>query len=186
MIEYRVGIGFDVHKFITDKIDNNYIILGGIKIQHNKSVKAHSDGDVLIHSLVDAILGSLALGDIGDYFPDNNKKWENANSQIFLDKALELLKDKNAELVNIDIIVICEAPKITPHKTKIKENLANILNLSLDSINIKATTTEKLGFLGREEGVACQSVVNVRKFYCCKNTIKTDNRKFYHRKNTKN
>ena len=160
-INYRVGIGYDVHRF-EESLDPTNIILGGIKIDFNKKIIAHSDGDVLMHALVDALLGSIAVGDIGEYFPPSNPKYKNADSKLFLEKAMELLQERQAEIVNIDANIICEKPKISPHKQKIRENLATILKLDINQVSIKATTTEKLGFTGREEGIAAQVIANVK------------------------
>lgn len=162
-ISYRVGNGFDVHKFSNPKEDTN-ITLGGIKIKHNKDIIAHSDGDVLIHALVDAMLGSIACGDIGDHFPPTENKYKNMSSEFFLNKAKEMLNKNNAEICNIDITIICEAPKLFNYKNNIKNNLACILKISSDKINVKATTTEKLGFLGREEGIAVTASIMVKKY----------------------
>jgi 2-C-methyl-D-erythritol 4-phosphate cytidylyltransferase/2-C-methyl-D-erythritol 2,4-cyclodiphosphate synthase len=150
-----IGSGIDVHKFV----DGEFIILGGVKIPYHKKLQGHSDADVLIHALVDAILGAIGEGDIGEHFPDNEKKWKDADSSIFLKYAMEKLKQHNATINNIDITVIAEKPKISPYKKAIKENLSKIMKLDENFINIKATTTEGLGFMGRKEGIMCQSTV---------------------------
>ena len=158
----KVAIGYDVHAFSLEEGEgNNYIILGGIKIPYKYKIIAHSDGDVLIHALVDAMLGVMAAGDIGDYFPDNDKKYQNANSLLFLEKAQKLLLEKDFQIVNIDANIITQEPKITPYKIAIRKNLANFLNIDINQINIKATTSEKLGFIGRKEGIAVQVIINV-------------------------
>ena len=158
---YRIGQGVDVHKFDNEVNENNFIILGGVKIPYQQKLLAHSDGDVLIHAIVDAILGALGLGDIGEAFPDNDPKNKNANSEIFLQFAKEKMKEMNGNIVNIDCTIICEKPKITPHKNEIRKNLARILEIEENQINIKATTTEKLGFTGRGEGIMAQVVCGI-------------------------
>ena len=150
----RIGTGYDVHAFC----EGDHLILGGIKILFNKSFAAHSDGDVLIHAIVDALLGALALGDIGQHFPPNDDKWKNCDSSVFLKHAIELIKEKGYQVNNIDSTIICEQPKMQPHILAIRENLARIMNLNLDQVSVKATTTEKLGFCGRGEGIAVESV----------------------------
>lgn len=158
-VEYRIGQGFDVHAFATK--NNVDLYLGGIKIPNHKGLLGHSDADVVLHALVDAILGSLAKGDIGDYFPPSDDKWKGAPSSIFLVKAKELLEDSFATIANIDITILCETPKITSYKQLIINNIASILNIKPSIINIKATTTETLGFLGRKEGIAAMATVLV-------------------------
>ncbi|MFC1659150.1 bifunctional 2-C-methyl-D-erythritol 4-phosphate cytidylyltransferase/2-C-methyl-D-erythritol 2,4-cyclodiphosphate synthase [Pseudomonadota bacterium] len=163
--DIRVGQGFDAHRFSDENIGNkdNKIFLGGINIPHEKNIKAHSDGDVLIHSLVDAMLGAIGEGDIGYYFPPSDKKWKNANSRIFLEFANKKISEKNYKISNIDITVICEKPRISKYKEEIRNNLADILKINVERINIKGTTTEKMGFTGRGEGIAVQSVISVIK-----------------------
>lgn len=157
-IEYRSGQGFDVHAFAIENVD---LYLGGIKIPDHKGLLGHSDADVVLHALVDAILGALSKGDIGDYFPPSDNKWKGAASSIFLIKAKELLQESFATIVNVDITIICETPKITNYKKLMISNIANILNINTSIINIKATTTEKLGFIGRKEGIAAMANVLV-------------------------
>ncbi len=155
----RIGNGFDVHKFKKGK---NLKLLG-VNLPFHKSLVGHSDADVGIHALVDAILGAISEGDIGEHFPPTEKKWKNKNSEFFLDYTKNLMK-KNGFLVNnIDITVICEEPKISKYKQKMKKKLAKILEMRKEHLNIKGTTTEKLGFLGRKEGIACQVTVSVCK-----------------------
>ncbi len=160
-LEVRTGIGFDAHKFNEVESINNYIVLGGVKIQHLKSLEAHSDGDVLIHALVDAILGAIGEGDIGLHFSPSSQKWQNADSKLFLDYANNLLKQKNGYINNIDLTVICEAPRVGKYREAIKENVAFILDISSARINIKATTTETMGFTGRQEGIAVQAIATI-------------------------
>jgi 2-C-methyl-D-erythritol 4-phosphate cytidylyltransferase/2-C-methyl-D-erythritol 2,4-cyclodiphosphate synthase len=156
-MQIRVGNGFDVHAFE----EGEHLILCGVKIPFNKKFKAHSDGDVAWHALTDAILGAIGKGDIGEIFPDNDPKWKNANSIIFLQKATELMKEQNFEISNIDITIIAEKPKLFEFKNQMKINTANALGISSDKVNIKATTTEKLGFTGRGEGLAVQASVSI-------------------------
>lgn len=151
----RIGNGFDIHRF-DDKIKGNFNIkIAGLDIPFKYKIIAHSDGDVVLHSLCDAIFGSIAEGNIGVHFPPSDPKWKDASSDIFLQYALNMLKDKGGEIVNIDTTIICEEPKIMPHSIKMRENLARMINISIENISIKATTTEKMGFLGRQEGIAC-------------------------------
>jgi len=157
MAKNRVGIGFDVHKFDTGES----IRIFGINIPYNKSLKGHSDADVGLHSITDAIYGSLGFEDIGYYFNPNDKKWKNTDSKVFLDHALEKLKKANARIINLDIIVICEEPKINPYRIEIKDKLADLMDINSSQISIKGTTTEELGFTGRKEGIAVQTIVNI-------------------------
>jgi 2-C-methyl-D-erythritol 4-phosphate cytidylyltransferase / 2-C-methyl-D-erythritol 2,4-cyclodiphosphate synthase len=158
--EVRTGSGFDAHRFSSEIGDFN-VILGGINIPFNRKLEAHSDGDVLIHSLVDAILGAIGEDDIGMHFPPSDMKWKNANSKDFLIHANDLLKAKNGSINNLDITVICEKPRMGEYREKIRSNIADILGISNDRVNIKATTTEKMGFTGRGEGIAVSAIVTV-------------------------
>ncbi len=155
----RVGQGFDVHKFTT----GSSLKLGGIRIPFTKSLLGNSDADVVLHSLTDALLGAIGKGDIGEYFPDNIDKWENADSSVFINHTMNILKNNNVNIINIDITIICEKPNINEYKDKIKKQISSLTRLDQNNINIKATTTENLGFLGREEGIACQTIVLVNK-----------------------
>jgi 2-C-methyl-D-erythritol 2,4-cyclodiphosphate synthase len=150
----RVGHGFDVHEFT----DGNHVVLAGERIAHTQGVKAHSDGDVVIHALCDALLGAAALGDIGMHFPDSDPVWKGADSRRFLRHVRHLLAQKHYLIVNVDITVLAEAPRLGSHRDAMKGNLADDLALSPDCVNIKATTTEKLGFIGRREGLAAHAV----------------------------
>ncbi|MCK4675459.1 MAG: 2-C-methyl-D-erythritol 2,4-cyclodiphosphate synthase [Gammaproteobacteria bacterium] len=154
---YRIGHGYDVHRFG----DGDFIILGGIKIPYHHGFIAHSDGDVLIHSLCDALLGSIAAGDIGQHFPDTNDNYKNIDSSILLDQTSQLLKQDFYSIVNIDISIIAQTPKMSPHILAMSQHLAEVLDISIQQINIKSTTTEKLGFTGREEGIAVHTVAMV-------------------------
>ena len=147
---FRIGTGFDVHAFKP----GNKINLCGIEIPFDKSLAGHSDADVALHALTDAILGALALGDIGLHFPDSDEKWKGANSIIFLSWSIEQATRRNFKLSNIDLTIICEKPKIKSYREQLILNLSKICSLEHDKINVKATTTEKLGFTGREEGIA--------------------------------
>ena len=147
---FRIGTGFDVHAFKA----GNSIKLCGVKIPFHKSLAGHSDADVALHALTDAILGALALGDIGLHFPDSDMKWKEADSAIFLNWSMEQVKKRNLELSNIDLTIICEKPKISIYREQMKQNLSKLCPLEYDKINVKATTTERLGFTGREEGIA--------------------------------
>lgn len=150
----RIGTGFDVHAFS----EGSFLVLGGIKIPFKHGFAAHSDGDVLIHAMCDALLGALALGDIGQHFPPNDEKWKNCDSSVFLKHIMGLIKQQGYQVNNIDSTIICEQPKMQPHIMAMRKNLANIMDVEINQISIKATTTEKLGFCGRGEGVAVQSV----------------------------
>ena len=151
----RIGNGFDVHAFGQ----GDHVILGGVRIPHSHGVIAHSDGDVVIHALCDAIFGALALGDIGVHFPPSDERWRNADSRQFLRHAATLMAQHGYALANADITVIGERPKISPHAQAMRECLAADLDSDLGRISVKATTTEKLGFTGRSEGIAAQATV---------------------------
>ncbi len=159
------GLGIDIHKFDSKVSKNSYILLGSTKIKYKKSLIGHSDADVLIHALVDSILGTIAEADIGNKFPNTEKKWKNANSIVFLDYALQKIKENNCKLIHTDITIICEQPKIDPHRKKIQNKLVKLLSLSDKDISVKATTTEKLGYLGRSEGIMVQCVTTILKPY---------------------
>jgi len=150
----RVGQGYDAHKFK----DGNHIMLGGVKIPFDKGMAAHSDGDVLIHAICDALLGAAALGDIGMHFPDTDPDLKGIDSRILLRKVAELLAEKGYKIINIDATVVAQKPKISPHIPKMRKVLSADLKLTIDDINIKGTTTEKMGFTGREEGVSTYAV----------------------------
>ncbi len=159
--ETRTGMGFDVHAF--DRLDaSRKLILGGIEIPYDCGLKGHSDADVALHTITDALLGALGEGDIGQHFPPSNNAFKNMDSAVFLQKAHEMLLSKAGTLINVDLTIICEHPKITPYRDQMRARIADILQLDKSRINIKATTTEKLGFTGRGEGIAAQAVVNIR------------------------
>ena len=151
----RVGQGYDVHRFT----EGDHIILGGVRISYEKGLEAHSDGDVVLHALCDALLGAAALGDIGKHFPDTDPAFKGADSRELLRYVYGIVSNKGYRLVNADITIIAQAPKMSPYITDMCRNMAIDLNVDVDCINVKATTTEKLGFEGRKEGIAVQSVV---------------------------
>ncbi|KRG67883.1 2-C-methyl-D-erythritol 2,4-cyclodiphosphate synthase [Pseudoxanthomonas dokdonensis] len=152
---FRIGQGYDVHAFGP----GDHIMLGGVKVAHERGVLAHSDGDVVIHALCDAMLGALALGDIGRHFPPSDPQWKGADSRSFLRHCQHLIGERGWSLGNADITVICERPKVGPHADAMRALLAHDLQVPVDALSIKATTTEKLGFCGRGEGIAAQAVV---------------------------
>ena len=151
----RIGNGFDAHKFKS----GTKLILGGVEISHHAGMEAHSDGDVVLHALCDAILGALAKGDIGQHFPDTSKDFAGIDSRILLRKVNEMMLTENYTLNNLDITIIAQAPKLAPYINSMRENIANDLSVDVNQVSIKATTTEKMGFTGREEGIAVMSSV---------------------------
>lgn len=150
----RIGQGLDVHAFG----DGDHVMLGGVRVPHDRGVVAHSDGDVVIHALCDAMLGALSLGDIGQHFPPSDPQWKDADSLAFLRHCKALIRQRGWQVGNADITVICEQPKVGPHALAMRELLASELNLALDAVSIKATTSETLGFTGRGEGIAAMTV----------------------------
>ena len=155
----RVGQGYDVHRFN----EGDHIILGGVKIDYEQGLEAHSDGDVVLHALCDALLGAAALGDIGKHFPDTDPEFKGADSRVLLRHVYRIIQDKGYQLVNADMTIIAQAPKMAPHIGTMCRNIADDLNVDVDCINVKATTTEKLGFEGRKEGIAVQAIVLIEK-----------------------
>ena len=153
----RVGLGYDVHQLK----DNRPLILGGVEIQHEKGLDGHSDADVIMHAICDAILGALGEGDIGSFFPPSDPQWKDTPSKIFLEEAAKQIKKQNGRLINIDAMLIAEAPKISPYIPQMKNNIANALGVSPKDIGIKATTNETMGFVGRGEGMAAHAVASV-------------------------
>ena len=151
----RIGQGYDVHAFG----DGDHLVLGGVRVPHARGVVAHSDGDVAIHALCDAILGALALGDIGRHFPSDDPRWHGADSRTFLRHCTALARARGWLVGNADITIIGERPKITPHANAMRTVLAEDLLVDVDAVSVKATTTERLGFCGREEGIAAMAVV---------------------------
>lgn len=151
----RVGFGYDVHAFGP----GDHVMLGGVRIVHDRAVVAHSDGDVLLHALCDALLGAMGLGDIGQHFPDTDPRWKGADSRSFLRHCAQLLHKHHWRLVNADITVLAEAPRLGTHRNQMREHIATDLQTTPDRVNVKATTCEGLGALGRGEGLACHAVV---------------------------
>jgi 2-C-methyl-D-erythritol 2,4-cyclodiphosphate synthase len=154
-LNYRTGIGFDVHAFA----EGRKLIIGGVEIPSDKGLDGHSDADVLLHAICDAMLGALALGDIGVHFPNTDKKWKDADSSILLKKVNQLVQSKGYELGNLDCVLALEKPKISPYVKRIKNRISKILGIEAEQVSIKATTTEKLGFIGRTEGAASFATV---------------------------
>ncbi len=159
-IETRTTSGFDVHAFETTPSDRK-LMLGGIEIPHNVALTGHSDADVVLHAITDAILGSINEGDIGTHFPPSDPQWKNADSALFLKEALKKLNNKNGLLQFVDVTLMCEEPKIGPYRDAMQKRIAEILELDKSRISIKATTTEGLGFTGRKEGIACNALVTI-------------------------
>lgn len=151
----RIGQGFDVHAFG----DGDHVMLGGVRVPHDRGVLAHSDGDVVLHALCDAMLGALALGDIGQHFPPSDPQWKGADSRAFVRHCNKLIAGQGWKVGNADVTVVCERPKVGPHALAMREIVAADLGIGIDDISVKATTSEKLGFTGRGEGIAAQAVV---------------------------
>ena len=154
MTSFRIGQGYDVHAYG----EGDHVVLGGVRIAHERGVVAHSDGDVVIHALCDALLGALALGDIGVHFPPSDDRWKGADSRVFLRHCRALLAVRGWTLGNADVTVVCERPKVAPHAAAMRANLAEDLGVAVDAVSVKATTSEKLGFTGRGEGLAAMAV----------------------------
>ena len=155
----RVGIGYDVHKLV----ENRKLILGGVEIEHDKGLLGHSDADVLVHAMMDSILGALALGDIGKHFPDTDSKYKGADSIKLLEFVNNLIESKGYKVNNIDSIIVAQAPKMAPHILKMRENVSKAMNIDIDYVSIKATTEEGLGFTGNKQGISCQSICSLIK-----------------------
>jgi 2-C-methyl-D-erythritol 4-phosphate cytidylyltransferase/2-C-methyl-D-erythritol 2,4-cyclodiphosphate synthase len=155
--ETRSGIGFDVHRFA----DGDHVVLCGVKIAHTHSLEGHSDADVALHALTDALLGAVGEDDIGHFFPPSDEQWRGVASDQFVSHAVKLIDSKGGRIVNVDITMMCEAPKVGPYRLLMRERVATILKISPSRVNVKATTTEKLGFTGRGEGIAAQAIANV-------------------------
>lgn len=158
-MEFRVGQGYDVHRLA----EGETLWLGGILIPHRKGTVAHSDGDVLIHAICDALLGAVKSGDIGTHFPDNSSEYKNIDSKILLKKSCDLVRGKGYEIVNVDATVSAQQPKLKPFIPEMEKTMAEVLGISVEQVSVKATTTEKLGFEGREEGISVNAVVLVKK-----------------------
>lgn len=154
-MKIRVGYGYDVHAFADDR----RLVLGGVDIPHARGLKGHSDADVLLHSVSDALLGALALGDIGEHFPDTDPKWKGADSADLLANVLGMVTDRGWSVVNVDATVVAEHPKLQPYVGTIRDRMAALLHLGRDDVSVKATTSEQMGFVGREEGMAAHAMV---------------------------
>ncbi len=159
MLNFRIGHGYDVHALVQDR----KLILGGVEIPHSVGLLGHSDADVLLHALMDALLGAACLGDIGRHFPDSDDAYKGISSMVLLKKVAEILKENGYKLSNADITVIAQKPKLMPYIDQMRENISNALECDKAQVNIKATTEEKLGFTGREEGISTHAVVLIEK-----------------------
>ena len=157
----RVGLGYDVHKLVEDRD----LILGGVKVPHTLGLLGHSDADVLVHAIMDALLGAAALGDIGKHFPDTDEAYKGADSMVLMARVRELIEEKGYVIENIDATIIAQKPKLRPYIDQMEENIAKVLRIERDQINVKATTEERLGFTGREEGMAAQAICSLMTMY---------------------
>ena len=155
----RIGNGYDVHKLV----EGRRLVLGGVEIPHLKGVLGHSDGDVLIHAIMDALLGALALGDIGQHFPDTSNEFKDIDSMILLERVFNLIENKSYEIINLDCIIVAQKPKLKPYLDLMREKVAKTLKTNISNVSIKATTEEKLGFTGNEEGIKSYCVVLLQK-----------------------
>lgn len=151
----RIGQSTDIHRLV----EGRKLIIGGVEIPHEKGLLGHSDADVLVHAIAEAVLGALALGDLGHHFPDTDPKWEGVSSLVILDEVTKMMEEKGYKIGNIDSLVLIERPKMVPHIQKMRENIAKALHTDVDRVSVKATRGEKLGFVGHEEGVQAQAVV---------------------------
>jgi 2-C-methyl-D-erythritol 4-phosphate cytidylyltransferase/2-C-methyl-D-erythritol 2,4-cyclodiphosphate synthase len=158
LADVRTGNGFDVHAFA----DGDHVMLGGVRIPHSRGVTGHSDADVALHALVDAILGALAEGDIGQHFPPSDPQWKGASSDRFLAFACERVRARGGMIANLDVTVVCEAPRVSPHRDAMRERIAAIAGISVSRVAMKATTSEKLGFTGRGDGIVAMATATVR------------------------
>ena len=158
-MSFRIGFGIDFHQLVEERD----LWIGGVKIPHHKGAKGHSDADVLLHAICDAMLGALALGDIGVHFPDTDPSYKNIDSKILLEQSYQLIKSKGYRVVNVDSSLCLEAPKIKPYVSAMQETIAAILELNTADVSVKATTTEKMGFVGREEGLVAYATVLLEK-----------------------
>jgi 2-C-methyl-D-erythritol 2,4-cyclodiphosphate synthase len=156
---YRIGIGYDVHR-----LEKGYrLVIGGVEIPYTKGLKGHSDADVLIHAICDAILGALSLGDIGEHFPDSDDRFRGISSLILLKEVNRIVNENGYQVVNVDSTVVAQRPKLSPYKEEMRKNISEVLGISINSVSVKATTTEGLGFEGREEGISAQAVALLKK-----------------------
>ena len=159
----RIGHGLDVHRFATAYDPDKPLKLAGLQLKDKLSLIAHSDGDVVLHAICDAVLGAIAAGDIGQHFPDSSAQYKNADSSQLLSEVLDMAAKKGASLVNCDVTIVAQVPKVAKHRDKMRSSLSALLGIDTDRVNIKATTTEGLGYIGRAEGIACHAVV----LLCC-------------------
>ena len=158
-MQYRIGNGIDSHR-LEEGVP---LVIGGVSIPFQKGSKGHSDGDVLFHAIVDAILGSLSLGDIGNHFPSDNPRWKDADSKLFLEHVYKLMDEKRYSVGNVDATIILQEPVLSPHILLMRENISAVLSVDLEQISVKATTTDKLGFIGKGEGIAATASVLIKK-----------------------
>lgn len=158
MTQIRIGHGYDAHRFAAPQ-DNKALVLGGVTIPHDRGLLAHSDGDALIHALCDAILGALALGDIGKHFPDTDAAYKNADSAVLLQRVVQLMQERGWSVGNADMTILAQTPKMAPHILAMRQRLAELLQVDVEAINVKASTTEGMGFVGRREGLETYAVV---------------------------
>ena len=156
--EFRIGQGYDVHALVPGR----RLVLGGVEIAHPRGLLGHSDADVLLHAITDALLGAAALGDIGDHFPPSDPQWKGAASRLFVEHAAGLITKAGGMIDHVDVTIICEAPKVGPYRDRMRDSLCDMLRLDRRRISVKATTTEQLGFTGRKEGIAAQAVATIR------------------------
>ncbi|MBQ1963591.1 MAG: 2-C-methyl-D-erythritol 2,4-cyclodiphosphate synthase [Clostridia bacterium] len=159
MTNLRVGHGYDVHRLV----ENRALILGGVKIEHPLGLLGHSDADVLLHAVMDSLLGAAALGDIGKHFPDSDQRYKGADSLLLTKKVGEILREQGYRIVNVDATVLAQKPKLAPHIPQMRENIASALGCSIDQISVKATTEERLGFTGNEQGMASHAICMIEK-----------------------
>ncbi|WP_291271620.1 2-C-methyl-D-erythritol 2,4-cyclodiphosphate synthase [Geothrix sp.] len=162
MTGFRIGQGFDVHRFAAPE-EGRPLMLMGCEVPHDRGLAGHSDADVMIHALMDALLGAAGLGDIGQHFPDTDPTYRGADSALLLRRVMEDLSERGWRVMNADVCLIGERPKIGPHRDRMRERIAPLLGLAVEALNVKATTTEKLGFTGRGEGLAAQAVVLIKR-----------------------
>ena len=159
MVNFRIGHGYDVHKLVKERA----LVLGGVEIEHELGLLGHSDADVLVHAIMDALIGAMGLGDIGKHFPDTDEKYRGISSISLLSNIYGMMQDNGYSVVNVDATVIAQKPKLLPYIEKMRSNIAFVLHVSIDAINIKATTEERLGFTGREEGISAHAVALIEK-----------------------
>jgi 2-C-methyl-D-erythritol 2,4-cyclodiphosphate synthase len=157
-MQLRIGHGYDAHRF-AEPSDTRALMLGGVEVPHDRGLLAHSDGDALIHALCDALLGAAALGDIGRHFPDTDQAYKNADSAVLLQRVMALIKNLGWSVVNADLTILAQAPKMAPHINAMRSRLAQLLEIDVDAVNVKASTTEGMGFVGRKEGLETHAVV---------------------------